>query len=536
MKFSIPLCALLLCSLAARQPSLLAADGGLDPSFQPSDIQGGQLATQSDGKVLLTVRSGTTKKLVRLNADGTLDTAFPPAAINDLVSVVGVQADDKILIAGNFTSVGGAPAGSFARLNADGTLDPSFTPPTGGPRINRFEALDDGRIVLSVADRAGLKRLKADGTLDPTFVVDPAVTLAQNPPFGVLPEGRLIVAYPDAADDSIRLARLNADGSVDATFRFPADGLANVAGVPQFRLDAEHRIIVFASTVVGDNLDPANFTPFVRRFNADGSLDGAFISPTITGAASNGSNLRPGINVALGQTDGKIVVGGVFTALNGTPEPGVARLNNDGSVDLDFVAGGGQFTGGFGVPSQVDDLLFQGSNLLVTGFLGGAATEGEESSGIGTARLLTGVVIPLPPEPPVAVPLSDLSSKVSGFKAKLSADGSKLKIKGKLTVKNRGPGKAKNVQVAAFVSDDQTLDSEDVQISAISLKEEGFKKIKPYDATGPIPFNFKIPAAAAAAFAGKYVLVVVDPDDAIEEFDEDNNELILGPLPSVRAQ
>lgn len=525
----LPLCALLigaLCLGGLASP-LLAADGSIDPTFQPSDIQGGTLGAQSDGKVLLTVRSGTTKKLVRLNADGTLDNAFPRAAINGLVGTLRVQPDDKIVIAGGFTSIDGAAVGPLARLNADGTLDPSFTPPSGGPATFHFEVLADGKIMLSVADRLGLQRLNADGTFDPSFAVDPSVTFAQNPPFAVLPGGQLIVAYP-ATDGSIRLARLNANGSVDATFRFPADGLAHVAGLPQFRLDADLNIIFFASTVIGDNTNPANFTPFVRRFKADGTPDSTFASPTISGAPSNGSNLRPGLNVVLAQPDGKILVGGVFTALNGVAEPGVARLNNDGTVDPDFAAGDGKFTGGGGVPAQVDDLLLQGGGVLVTGFLGGATGDGEESAGIGTARLLTGLVVA---PPPVAIPLPDLSAKVSGFKAKLSADGSKLKVKGSLKVKNGGPASVKNVQVAAFVSDDQTLDGSDTQVGAISLKEEGFKKIKPLSATGPIPFNFKVPAALAARLSGKYVLVVIDPENEIEESDEANNVVVLGPLP-----
>lgn len=525
----LPFCALLIgaLSLGGLVRPLLAADGALDPAFQPSDIQGGRLGIQSDGKILLTVRSGSTKKLVRLNADGALDAAFPSAVIDNPVGELQVQPDDKILIAGSFTSIGGAATGPFARLNADGTLDPSFTPPSGGPRINHFEVLDDGRILVSVADKLGLERLTANGAVDPSFAVDPAITLTQNPPFAVLPDGKLIVAYP-AVDSSIRLARLNADGSVDATFQFPANGLANVAGLPQFRLDADSNIIVFASTVIGDNLDPANYTPFIRRFTADGALDATFTSPTIAGAPSNGSNLRPGINVVLAQPDGKILVGGVFTALNGVAAPGVARLNNDGTVDPGFVAGDGRFTGGGGVPSEVNDLLFQDGDLLVTGFLAGPTGDGEGNGGIGTARLLTGIVIT---PPPIAIPLADLSAKVSGFKAKFSADGSKLKIKGNLKVKNGGAGTVKNVQVAAFVSDDQTLDDTDSQVGAISLKEKGFKKIKAFSATGAIPFNFKVPAALAARLSGKYVLVVIDPDHVIEELNDANNVIVLGPLP-----
>lgn len=525
----LPFCALLLTAIALGAPmhSLLAADGAIDPTYQPSNIYGGVIATQSDGKVLINVYSGTTKKLVRFNADGTPDDAFPPAAIAGVIGAVRVQADDKILVTG-ITSIGGAPAGPFVRLNADGTLDSSFNPPTGGPSVYRVEVLYDNRLLVSLGDRAGLQQLQADGTPDPSFKVDPSVTLTAYPPFVVLPTGKIVVAYP-AADGSSRLARLNADGSVDASFQFPADGLANSAGLPQIGFDSALNIIVFGSTVIGDNLDPANYTPFLRRFTFDGAFDPTFTPPTITGVASNGSNERPGIRAVAAAPDGKIFVGGVFTALNGTSEPGLARLNADGSVDPDFVAGGGKFTGG-GIPSQVNALLLD-NGLLVTGVLGGIATDGEESSDIGTARLLAGSATLPPPPPPIAIPQPDFSGKVSDFKAAFSANGSKLKIRGKLKVYNNGPGSAKNVPVAAFVSNDQTFDAADLEVMTVSLKDAGFKKLKPYSATGHIPFKFKVPAAQARQLSGKYVLVVIDPDNKMDEIDETNNVVVLGPLP-----
>ena len=43
----------------------------------------------------------------RVNADGTLDTAFNPGP-NGTVNSIAVQADGKILVGGNFTTLGGA--------------------------------------------------------------------------------------------------------------------------------------------------------------------------------------------------------------------------------------------------------------------------------------------------------------------------------------------------------------------------------------------------------------------------------------------
>src|ERR1700690_4214598 len=71
--------------------------------------------------------------IARLNHDGTPDAAFSPNA-NGVVRVMALEPNGQIIIGGNFTSIqptGGASqvTRSFAaRLNADGTLDSAFNP------------------------------------------------------------------------------------------------------------------------------------------------------------------------------------------------------------------------------------------------------------------------------------------------------------------------------------------------------------------------------------------------------------------------
>ncbi len=120
----------------------LNPDGTLDTSFNPGADQSVRaLALQVDGKILVagdftTLRSGgvtvVRNHLGRLNSDGTLDTSFNPGA-NGLIEELAVQADGRILVAGDFTTLGGGGTGTtvrnkIGRLNADGTLDTSFNP------------------------------------------------------------------------------------------------------------------------------------------------------------------------------------------------------------------------------------------------------------------------------------------------------------------------------------------------------------------------------------------------------------------------
>ena len=114
----------------------LNADGTLDTAFSTNigagpGSQATRVAVQSDGKILIgqgfTTWAGTTVgSLVRLNTDGTRDTAFTATigialTVNQVTSMTAQGS--KALIMGTFTSWNGTPVGRIVRLNADGTID-----------------------------------------------------------------------------------------------------------------------------------------------------------------------------------------------------------------------------------------------------------------------------------------------------------------------------------------------------------------------------------------------------------------------------
>ena len=105
--------------------------GHLDTGFDAS--VGGPVyavAAQADGKVLIggdftTVNGTGRNRIARLNGDGTLDTGFDPGAgANYWVSAVAIQADGKVLIGGGFDTVDGTARKRIARLN--GATPPVF--------------------------------------------------------------------------------------------------------------------------------------------------------------------------------------------------------------------------------------------------------------------------------------------------------------------------------------------------------------------------------------------------------------------------
>jgi uncharacterized delta-60 repeat protein len=155
----------------------------------------------------------------------------------------------------------------------------------------------------------------------------------------VAKDGRIVVFGSLAADLRTDVVeRYRPDGKLDLSF-----GVGGVARLP----DTGWRFA--AATLAGDGAivlaggpshDPAPYGFAVARLTSDGRLDGSFGDGGITWAAGpNGP--ATGAAVAL-QTDGKIVVGGAFTALDAggggieRPDFGLMRFNPDGSRDTRF--------------------------------------------------------------------------------------------------------------------------------------------------------------------------------------------------------
>ena len=131
------------------------ASGLLDTSFNPN-LSGTieSLTVQADGKILLggsfsTVGGTAHANLARLNANGTADTNFNQS-VSGTVKSLALQADGAILLGGNFTAVGGTARANLARLDASGALDVGFNPnaPGGSFGVLSVAVQADGKILL----------------------------------------------------------------------------------------------------------------------------------------------------------------------------------------------------------------------------------------------------------------------------------------------------------------------------------------------------------------------------------------------------
>jgi uncharacterized delta-60 repeat protein len=376
-------------------------DGFVSLSLGDGDDSGQSVAVQADGKIVVlgtstSVEGSENMIVARLNANGSLDTTFgvgsdgtPDGFVSlslgdgdDSADALTLQADGKIVVAGTTTSV---DAGStnivVARLTTSGGLDATFG-------AGNSDGTPDGFVNISLGDGD-----------------DEAQAL------GVQSNGKIVVVGNSNSvgdgSSNIALARLNADGSLDTSF-----GAGNSDGTPDgivnlslgdgddesdtLAIQADGKILVGGTTTsYVASITSANIA--VARLNANGSLDTTFGAGTSDGSIdgvvtlSLGDGEDSGQSVAV-QADGKIVVLGTSTSLEGSENIIVARLNSNGSLDTSFGAGSTDDTPSGYVnlslgdgDDAADGLALQTNGKIV---VAGTSTSIEGSENMIVARLL----------------------------------------------------------------------------------------------------------------------------------------------------
>lgn len=163
-----------------RRLAVLKSDGSVDGSFQAdAAIQVVELqaaAIQGDGKILIGgfINNPYLSFLVRLNANGSLDNTFIPSSVNGQVFSI-LTDGDKILIGGNFTM----PTAHIARLNQNGTVDSTFNGVSSGASdiVYGIARQSSGKYIIvgdfvtyNGINQSGLARLNVNGALDESFL------------------------------------------------------------------------------------------------------------------------------------------------------------------------------------------------------------------------------------------------------------------------------------------------------------------------------------------------------------------------------
>ena len=210
----------------------LNIDGTLDPTFSLGSTVGGTIEhyegnvkQQNDGKILflnsLIAHNNnlTYTNLVRINNDGSLDTSLNIENFN--ITKFQPLTDGKILVTGTGSIFQNGTKYKILRLNNNGTVDTSFSCPVYWTSVNSFELQNDDKILIcGKYDTTNttlnlLRRINADGSLDATFQLSTTYT---NNVFHtkLQPDGKILINYNNSGPKKI--SRLNADGTIDSSF------------------------------------------------------------------------------------------------------------------------------------------------------------------------------------------------------------------------------------------------------------------------------------------------------------------------------
>lgn len=167
------------------------------------------------------------------------------------------------------------------------------------------------------------------GTIDPTFNAGGAGPDAAVNTIAVQPDGKLLISGSFTSYNNVATSftRLNADGTSDPTFQ---PGSGPNAEVTQVVFQPDGKMIILGGFTEYDGV-PKQYS---ARINADGTLDNSFSSASFKW---NNDDINPNSLAVL--PNGKIIAGGLFTSVNGTPITNIAMLNSDGSLDLTFNPG-----------------------------------------------------------------------------------------------------------------------------------------------------------------------------------------------------
>jgi uncharacterized delta-60 repeat protein/uncharacterized repeat protein (TIGR01451 family) len=380
-----------------------------------SDMYGTSMAIQYDGKLVVAGHRnspsyGADVAVVRLNSDGSLDTSFSSDGIvttdfaygNDFGRSVAIQADGKIVVAGQNYDPYYDQNFALVRYNSDGSLDYSFgnsgTVTTNistdlygvwglTDRGSSLAIQQDGKIVVAGSawdENDGwdfaVVRYNSDGSLDTSFHGDGKLTTDFDYGYdigrfvAIQSDGKIVVAGSSVdpyGNIRFALVRYQSNGSLDTSFgewgivttHMDSRGHSDIS----LAIQPDEKIIV-----VGQTWNEYNYDFAVVRYNSNGSLDTSFDGDGKVFTDFDYSDNFPKSVVI--QPDGKIVVAGYSEHPYHEPNFAVVRYNSDGSLDTSFGEWGGVTTGMGSSPAYGYSAAIQFDGKIVVAGSSGSLT------------------------------------------------------------------------------------------------------------------------------------------------------------------
>lgn len=325
------------------------ADGTVDNTFNTSGAGPNQqraylIETQNSeadfvfAGDFLTWNGALCFSLVRTSSTGVLDNTFLPKPIGPSRITKIKESGGSIFVSGTFSSVNGIDRRGLVKLSSTGVVDNTFNIGTGfNQPVNAFEI--DGTSVVVGGEfnqyngnaRQGIVKLTSTGAIDPGFTCALGISFGGD---GIRDmhrqsDGKIIIggAFISVNGTNKRhLARINANGSLDATFNATDSYTANNESVRNFDVRSSDGKIVMTQFPYGSG----SIDPRVVLASATGTKETDFSAKIPTNQSSSA-------NTAMFLPDGRILIGGYIQNYDGTS---VSRqfvvVNDAGTRDPSF--------------------------------------------------------------------------------------------------------------------------------------------------------------------------------------------------------
>jgi uncharacterized delta-60 repeat protein len=428
-------------SVSRNGVARLSADGVLDPSFNPGTGANGavfDVVVQSDGKIVIvgafTQFNGLQRnRIARLNADGSLDSAFnnPGTGPNGTVECVALQADGRLVIGGQFGLVNGNARAGVARLNNDGTVDTSFNNPSGSGTDGIVRCLailpTSQKIVIggdfrTYQDSLGTYNCNRIAVLNTTGMIDTTFALGDGANSTVRTLVVQSVQSSPGAGDFVWLggsftqvqnvvrrgvARLTPNGSLDLSFNPPQGANGDVFALAILPNESTFNV------AIGGSFSQFNSVPVPKKPAEDNrngitivNLAGGSVTGFVPASGTASNNGRNSVRTILEQ-DGKLVVGGWVQV---KPKTSRVMWLTDSKNDATVTFSQGKLAGApLPSPLALFDISTRNTGVAKAGNTGGVTWSYSSSTGIvsgqfspdqtGTKRIAkyTGLLIPVTP-------------------------------------------------------------------------------------------------------------------------------------------
>ncbi|MGK0189179.1 MAG: putative delta-60 repeat protein [Verrucomicrobiales bacterium] len=285
---------------------------------------------------------------------GQLDPSFQgviAARKSDEILGIAVDSIGRVLVVGEFDGYGLSKAQNIVRLRPDGTIDTEFDVGTGANASIRCVAVTGNSVWIggSFTEFNGttcqhLLRLQDDGDIGPGFLTvsgpDSDVRSILEDSNGSVVVGGTFKSIGQQATGN--LARVDRNGQSDPTF----STLIINDTIEDMVRDAQGRMVLVGSFTDGGYSR-------IARLDSNGNIDSSFFRGT--------GSTRPVFDVAI-QSDGAILIGGLFSRIHGERAPRLARLLPDGALDDSF---------GIDPDDDVEDIAVDGfDRIIVSGGFG----------------------------------------------------------------------------------------------------------------------------------------------------------------------